>query len=158
MVEIIIITVLALVVIGEFCKIRKTEGTVKTLKGIVEDMEEKNSEMERRLLDDKKLLDETKETLEAANDTCKKYEETISELKKAEYERHEAVTEDACEDADISEAKTVIYDGPNKKKQGKIVCSKCGGSVGGRGKVNFCSWCGSKIEFTDEKETQTFAE
>lgn len=130
--------------------------TVSKLRAENSEKTAENEKLVKQIKTDKELLEAVQEDLTTAK---AKYNELEEKIANAELDRvPEPLNEDAETPTKRETAVTVLYDGPVKKKQGKLVCSCCGGSVGGRGKVNYCSWCGAEIEFADEPKTQTFTE
>ena len=131
-------------------------ATVEKLKAEIAEKTAEIAKLVKQIATDKDLLEAVQEDLAIAKEN---YNELEEKLANAELDRvPEPLNEDAEPPAKRETAVTVLYDGPIKKKQGKLVCSCCGGSVGGRGKVNYCSWCGAEIEFADKPETKKFTE
>ena len=147
--NIIILLVVLVCLIAVVRTNKMHNATVKKLKAEI-------AKLVKQIATDKDLLEAVQEDLTTAR---AKYNELEEKLANAELDRvPEPLNEDTEPPAKRETAVTVLYDGPIKKKQGKLVCSCCGGSVGGRGKVNYCSWCGAEIEFADKPETKKFTE
>ena len=158
---ILLVVLVCLIVVVRTKKMHN--ATVEKLKAEIAEKTAEIAKLVKQIATDKDLLEAVQEDLTTAKEKYNELEgkftdAVLDSIPEPPDEGSESTDEDTRDLVKRETAITVLYDGPIKKKQGKLVCSCCGGSVGGRGKVNYCSWCGAEIEFADKPETKKFTE